>query len=92
MENTNTLLKFISKGSVKMERASDKSWFSVAYAIPGHFHKESAVCRHYLQAESVYNLPLRIDMTVSLDALVFHVMLGSGRVTFAATWNINRRI
>jgi len=75
-----------------MEQTPDRLWFTVTSAIPGHFHKESDVCRHYLEAESVYRLPLRIDMTVSLDAPVFHVMLGSGRVTFAATCNINRRI
>jgi len=86
------MLTFIPKGNVKMEQTPDRLWFTVTSAIPGHFHKESAVCRHYLEAESVYRLPLRIEMTVSLDAPVFHVMFGSGRITFVATWNINRRI
>jgi len=86
------MLKFISKGDVNVCQTPDYLKFAVASSIPSHFHKEGAVCRHYLEAEGVYRLPLRIDMTVSLDAPVFHVMLGGGRISFASTWDYNRRI
>ena len=86
------MLAFIPHGSVGVEKTPDSLRFTVTSAISEHFHNESAVCRHYLEAENVYRLPLRIDMTVSLDAPSFFVMLGSGRVAFASTWNINRRI
>ena len=86
------MLTFTSKGSVSTEKTPDSLLFTVTSAIPEHFHKESAVCRHYLEEEGAYCLPLRIDMTVSLDAPSFFVMLGSGRVAFASTCNVNRRI
>ena len=85
-------MRFIPQGRIDMEQMPNNLRFSVMSTIPEYYNKENIVCCNYLEAESVYRLPLRIDMTVCLDAPVFFVMLGSGRVAFATTWNINRRI
>ena len=86
------MVTLIPNGNINMEQAPDRLRFSVISSIPESFHKENFACRHYLKAEQVYHLPLRIDMTVSLDAPTFFVMLGSGRVAFATSSYTNRRI
>jgi len=76
---------FTPQNNIAVEQTQDGLCFRVTSSDAGHFHNErSSVCRNYLQTEGVYRLPLRIDMTVTLDAPRFYVMLGRGRVSFAS--------
>lgn len=86
-------INFECKGSTLMKTMDNGLWFTVTSSPPHNFRHKNAVVRSYLEAESLYRLPLRIDMTVSLDAPGFCVLLGdSGRIHFCSTWNDNRRI
>ena len=84
---------FECKGNALMKNTENGLWFTVTSSPPNNFRHKNAVVRSYLEAEGLYRLPLRIDMTVSLDAPGFCVLLGdAGRVHFCSTWNDNRRI
>ena len=86
------MLTFTPKGNINLVQTPDDLQFTVLPSIPEQYHNVNFICSHYLEAEKLYHLPLQIDMTISLDAPMFFVMLGSGRISFASAWNINRRI
>ena len=76
------MVTFIPNGNINIAQSPENLRFTASSSTP----------KSYIEAVCVYRLPLRIDITVSIDAPMFSVMLGSGHVHFATTWNINRRI
>lgn len=86
-------LDFKCIGSAKMERLESGLWFTVGKAPPQNYRCRNATVHSYLEAEGSYRLPLRIDMTVSVDAPSFCVLFGdTGRINFCSAWDDNRRI
>lgn len=84
---------FHCKGSAKMKRCENGLWFTVETAPPQNYRCRNATVHSYLEAEGSYRFPLRIDMTVSIDAPSFCMMFGdTGRINFCSTWDDNRRI
>lgn len=84
---------FKCRGSARMKTVENGMWFTVDSSPPHNYRHKNTVVRSYLQAEGLYRLPLRIDMTVSLDAPSLCVMLGdTGRIHFCSAWDDNRRI
>lgn len=80
------MLAFIPQNGIDVEQTPNGLRFMVTSSVPEHFNNEKAsVCRNYLEAQGVFHLPLRIDMTVTLDAPRFYVMLGHGRISFATS-------
>lgn len=68
-------------------------WFTVETTPPQNYRCRNTAVHSYLEAEGGYRFPLRIDMTVSLDAPGFCVLFGdTGRINFCSTWDDNRRI
>lgn len=68
-------------------------WFTVETAPPQNYRCRNATVHSYLEVAGSYRFPLRIDMTVSLDAPGFCMLFGdTGRINFCSTWDDNRRI
>lgn len=68
-------------------------WFTVETAPPQNYRCHNATVHSYLETVCIYRFPLRIDMTVSLDAPSFCMLFGdAGRINFCSTWDDNRRI
>jgi len=87
------VLDFSSKGDMVIERTQNGLRFMAMTSTPYHCYNKNKFIRSYLQAKSIYRLPMRIDMTVTLDAPYFSVMLGdSGEIHFCSLWDDNRRI
>lgn len=86
-------LDFKRIGSAEMERLESGLWFTVGKAPPQNYRCRNATVHSYLEAEGSYRFPLRIDMTVSVDAPSFCVLFGdTGRINFCSTWDDNRQI
>lgn len=84
---------FKCKGSSRRERRGNGLWFTVDTAPPQNYCCRNATVHSYLEAEGSYRFPLRIDMTVSVDAPSFCVLFGdTGRINFCSMWDDNRRI
>ena len=47
---------------------------------------------HYVSLPGKYRLPFRLDMTVKLDFPAFFLFVGNGHITFASSWQDNRKI
>jgi hypothetical protein len=60
---------------------------SIAFNLYGDSYK-----KHYVSLPETYHLPFRVDMTVSLDFPLFIMLIGGGHITFASTWQDNRKI
>lgn len=86
-------ISFIPIGSARMEKEGGTLRFTVLSSPPANFRQKLAKTRSYIQAEGLYRLPLRIDMTVALSAPGLAVMLGDwGILSFATPWDDNRRV
>lgn len=84
---------FKCKGGAKMEKCGNDLWFTVDKAPPQNYRCRNTTVHSYLEAEGSYRFPLRIDMSVSVDAPSFCVMFGdTGRLNFCSAWDDNRRI
>lgn len=87
------LKDFIPKGQVTCEYREDCFFMTTERAIPTQrFDAEHLSINSYSYLPKRYKLPLRIDMTIKLDAPGFYVLLGSGHVNFGTLWSDNRRI
>lgn len=90
---TRRSVHFTPKGSIQTQAADDGLWFTTTRSQPHNFRHKGVTANAYMEAEGPYRLPLRIDLSVTLDAPGLCVMLGdTGRVHFCSTWDDNRRI
>jgi hypothetical protein len=63
------------------------------HAIPtGRFDAEHLSINSYIYLPNKYKFPLRIDMTVKIDAPGLYILLGKGHINFGTLWSDNRRI
>ena len=84
---------FTPIGNILMEQKRKGLRFMAMTSPPFHCYSKHACMRSYLLAKNAYRLPMRIDMTITIDAPYFSVMLGeTGRINFCSLWDDNRRI
>jgi hypothetical protein len=91
--NNLSLNEFIPKGQVTCDYREDCIIMTTKHAIPTQrFDAEHLSINSYLYLPTRYKLPLRIDMTVKLDAPGFYLLFGNGHVNFGTLWSDNRRL
>ena len=87
------MLKFTPKGNVIMEPLQDGLRFTVTTSQPHDFGYKGVSVRSAIEAEGLYRLPLKIDLTVSLETPGFCILLGKhGRIPLCTDWDTGRRV
>ena len=87
------LAGFLQKGHVQAEYKEPLLQVSTGRELPTQrFDAEHLSIQSYIQAPGTYRLPLRIDLTVKMDAPGMYVLLGKGHINFGTMWSDNRRI
>lgn len=87
------LASFIPKGQVECEYKDDMLYLTTNRSIPTQrFDAEHLSINSYIYLPQKYKLPLRIDMTVSIDAPGLYLLLGKGHINFGTLWSDNRRM
>ena len=87
------LLSFAAKGHVSTAFVEPYLQVSTTRDIPTQrFDAEHLSISSYIQAPGTFRLPLRIDLTVKMNAPGLYVLLGKGHVNFGTLWSDNRRM
>jgi hypothetical protein len=87
------LSHFLPKGQVTCEYKDNLLYMTTNHAIPTQrFDAEHLSINSYISLPDRYKLPLRIDMTVKIDAPGLYILLGKGHINFGTLWSDNRRI
>ncbi|BCJ93872.1 hypothetical protein acsn021_14410 [Anaerocolumna cellulosilytica] len=87
------LADFISKGNVEHMYKDNFLFMKTNRAIPTRrFDKEHLSVNSYMYLPYRYKLPLRIDLTVKIDAPGFYLLFGKGHINFGTLISDNRRI
>jgi hypothetical protein len=87
-----TKLSSIGKAEIKIENEITKITTTQSIAPLSFNLHEDRFKKHCVSLPEKYRLPLRIDMTVKLDFPAFILLVGSGHITFATPWQVNRKI
>ncbi|WP_040949320.1 hypothetical protein [Gorillibacterium massiliense] len=56
------------------------------------FDDKNSVLDSYLLLPQPFRLPMRIDLTIRIDAPGFYLLVGNGHLNFGTPWSDNRRI
>jgi hypothetical protein len=87
------LADFISNGKVEHIYKDNLLFVKTHRAIPTRrFDKEHISVKSYIFVPCRYQLPLRIDLTVKIDAPGFYFLFGKGHINFGTLTSDNRRI
>lgn len=87
------LSRFLQKGQVTSEYMDHMLYMTTNSAIPTQrFDAEHLSINSYIYLPDRYQLPLRIDLTVKIDAPGLYILFGKGHVNFGTLWSDNRRI
>jgi len=78
-------------GKVITETRDNTFLMTVAHTNPLNHCKPGIRCVHYAEVPGRFRLPLRIDITVKIDAPSFFVMFGNGHANFGVHSD-NRRL
>ena len=87
------LSRFLPKGQVTCKNKDNMLTMTTDHAIPTQrFDAEHLSINSYIYHPDKFKLPLRIDMTVKIDAPGFYILLGKGHINFGTLWSDNRRM
>ncbi len=87
------LNSFLPKGQVGCEYKGTMLYMTTYRTIPTQrFDAEHLSVNSYIYLPERYRLPLRIDMTLKIDAPGFYILLGKGHINFGTLWSDNRRM
>lgn len=87
------LTSFIQRGQVTYEIKDDLLYMKTNRSIPTErFDAEHLSINSYIYLPDRYRLPLRIDITVKMDAPGLYLLMGKGHVNFGTPWSDNRRM
>lgn len=85
--------RFLLKGQVVCDYKNNMLFMMTNRAIPTQrFDAEHLSIDSYIYLPDKFRLPLRIDITVKIDAPGLYILLGKGHVNFGTLWSDNRRI
>lgn len=80
-----------TRGPVKTGFDGAMFWMTTPYQN-AYFNRFDAPICSYIELPATFRLPLRIDMTVKLNAPSLYVMLGKGHISFPGDWIDNRNL
>lgn len=83
---------FLSKDHTIREFKDQLLHITTMSRFAARFDKENMPVKSYVYLPETYKLPLRIDLTVKIDAPGLYLFLGNGHVNFGTDWSDNRRI
>lgn len=87
------LEKLLQKGQVDCNVMDHMLFMTTKYSIPTkRFEAEHISIRSYCYLPERVHLPLRIDMTVKIDAPGMYLLLGNGHINFGTLVSDNRRL
>ena len=87
------LNNLITKGQVTCEYRDQMLLMTTDRSLPSkRFDAEHLSINSYIMVPEKYKLPIRIDMTVKLDAPGLYVLLGNGHVNIGTLCSDNRRL
>lgn len=87
------LNNFLQKGQVTCEYRDNMLFMTTNRSIPTQrFDLEHLSINSYMYLPIKYKLPLRIDLTVKIDAPGLYILLGKGHINFGTLWADNRRM
>lgn len=87
------LASFQPKGQVVCERKDNMLYLTTTREIPTErFDVEHLSINSYIYLPNKYKLPLKINMTVKIDAPGLYILLGKGHINFGTPWSDNRRM
>lgn len=93
IKHTIDLARFLPKGQVVCEYKDNMLYMTTDRAIPTHrFDAEHLSINSFIYLPDKYKFPLRIHMTVKIDAPGLYILLGKGHVNFGTLWSDNRRM
>lgn len=87
-----SLNALLSEGGVKTELKNNLLYMITTKTIQPTCGLSQIPINSYLYLPDTYKLPLRIDLTFSIDAPELYLMLGNGHVNVGSGWSTNRRI
>lgn len=79
-------------GAISMDLSGEFLRFTTTRRLSNDFETEGLPLNASLNLPSVYRLPFRIDLRLTLDAPTFIVCIGDGHVSFATPWSDNRHL
>lgn len=82
----------ISKGHVVTDVKSEMLYITTTRRLSTEFEKENMSLDSYVYVPGTFHLPLRIDISVKIDAPGLYLLFGNGHINFGTSWSDNRRI
>lgn len=87
------LSSFLGKGQVDYEYIDNILYFKTNHSLPTkRFDAKHLSINSYMYLPDKFKLPLRIDVTVKIDAPGLYILLGEGHINFGTLCSDNRRI
>jgi hypothetical protein len=87
------LASFLTKGEAVCEYRDNLLYMTTNRSIPTQrFDAEHLSINSYIYLSDKYKLPLRVDMTVKIDAPGLYLLLGKGHINFGTLCSDNRRM
>lgn len=87
------LSSFLGKGQVDYEYKDNMLCFRTNHSLPTkRFDAKHLSINSYMYLPNKFKLPLRIDMTVKIDAPGLYILLGEGHINFGTLCSDNRRM
>lgn len=92
-QHTIDLTQLTAKGQATCEYKDNILLMTTSRDLPSQrFDVEYLSINSYIALPDRYRLPLRIDMTVKIDAPALYLLIGKGRINLGTLWSSNRRI
>lgn len=82
----------LSKGHIVKEIKNEMLSITTTQRLSNKFDKQDMQINNYAYLPDTYKLPLRIDITLKIDAPGVYLFLGSGHLNFGTPWSDNRRM
>lgn len=86
------LSKITPQGKVETSLINDELQMTTTVSLNTHFDKSDMPIKHNISLPGRYQLPLRINMMVKINAPTLYLLLGKGHVNFLSDWQDNRRL
>lgn len=87
------LSSFLRKGQVDIEYKEDLLYMRTNDSLPSkRFNAQHLSINSYIYLPDKYKLPLRVDLTVKIDAPGLYILLGEGHINFGTLCSDNRRM
>lgn len=83
---------FQQHGRVEVSVVEEGIEITSLITINDHFNRFTEPIKHYVYYPEKYKLPLKIDLTVRIDAPTLYILFGKGHISFNSIWSDNRRI